>query len=52
MKSLPELDLELQDEDTPEIITGNKDAATLDDDDEGMSLFTKVPLCIFMIISL
>lgn len=34
MKSLPELDLELQDEDTPEIITGNKDAATLDDDDE------------------
>lgn len=48
MKSLPELDLELQDEDTPEIITGNKDAATLDDDDEGMSLFTKVLLCIFI----
>lgn len=42
MKSLPEFDLELQDEDTPEIITGNKDTATLDDDDddEGMSFLT------------
>ncbi|CDH52934.1 predicted protein [Lichtheimia corymbifera JMRC:FSU:9682] len=33
IKTLPELDLELQDDDTPEIITGN--TSTLDDDEEG-----------------
>lgn len=33
MKALPELDLELQDDDAPEIITGN--TSTLDDDEEG-----------------
>lgn len=36
IKTLPELDLELQDDDTPEIITGN--TSTLDDD-EGMDFY-------------
>ena len=35
MKALPELDLELQDDDISEIITGS---VTVDDDEEGVSL--------------